>query len=144
MKGFDQPYIISLCEKGEPETGYVTIAEHHELIPFEVKRTFWTYNTPESHTRGNHAHKTTQELLVCVNGSITVETSNTEGNTVSFVLDNPQKALYLPPFVWRTIRYSNGAVLLVMASTVYDKSDYLMNQKKWLAYYTAEKQMAEG
>lgn len=46
----------SISAKGKEEEGYLSIVSDQEL-PFEIKRVFWAYGTPEHEMRGKHAHK---------------------------------------------------------------------------------------
>jgi dTDP-4-dehydrorhamnose 3,5-epimerase-like enzyme len=124
MAALIDPYIIQMNRIGESGIGYISVADHHNL-PFVVKRTFWTYYTPESIVRGRHAHHQTQQLLVAVSGRITVNTEDAKGRIQTFVLDSPDQGLYIPPHVWHTMQYSHSAVQLVLASTEYDENDYI-------------------
>ena len=121
-----EPYLINLASIGDSTLGYVSVAQSPE-IPFIVKRVYWTYYTPNGVTRGHHAHKKLQQLICAVSGSIKFHFENKEGATFDFVLDNPSKAIYVPPGFWRTIELSHNAVLLCIASEEYDESDYIRN-----------------
>ena len=105
-----------------------------EALPFEVGRVFWITNVPEGQKRGNHAHRTCHEALVCLQGSFKVKVDN--GNGVSFVqiLDSPQKGLYIPPMVWCELYdFTPDAVCLCLASGPYDKEGYLATLEAWQA-----------
>jgi hypothetical protein len=121
----DKPHIINFRAIGESTIGFISIAQNNQQIPFEVKRTFWTYFTPESVVRGRHAHYNTQMVLIALSGRIIVYTEMTDGTKETFVLDHPTKGLYMPPFCWHTMQYSHSAVQIVLASTVYDEADYI-------------------
>jgi hypothetical protein len=50
------------------------------------------------------------------------------------LLDRPQLALYLPPRIWATQRdFSSDAVLLVLASEVYDPEEYVKDYQEFVA-----------
>lgn len=123
-KQFLDPYIVAFNKIGEPALGYLSIADDANL-PFKVQRVFWTYHTPESIVRGRHAHHVTEQLLVAVTGRIVVTTDNGKGQVQSFVLDEPNKGVYIPPHVWHTMQYSHTAVQMVLASTPYEATDYI-------------------
>lgn len=125
-----EPYLIEFDKLGAPEIGYLSIAENGKL-PFEVKRVFWTYYTPESVVRGRHAHYKTEQLLIAVTGRIIVTTEDGKGTIKTFVLDEPNKAVYLPPNVWHTMQYSHTAVQMVFASLAYDAADYIRDYEKF-------------
>lgn len=119
------PYEITFQKVGNPTEGYISIAEMAQRIPFMVKRTFWTYYTPEQIVRGRHAHFLTEQVLIAVAGRILLNTELPDGTLSSFVLEHPDKGIYLPPNCWHTMQYSHNAVQLVFASTLYDENDYI-------------------
>ena len=71
---FDVPSI------GESRLGFISIAEHPRSSPFEIKRVYWTYYTPQNVNRGSHAHKKLHQLIFAVAGTITFYTEDREGN----------------------------------------------------------------
>jgi mannose-6-phosphate isomerase-like protein (cupin superfamily) len=124
-KKFAAPYLITFPKVGSSEIGYISIAEISDLLPFEIKRTFWTYFTPESVVRGRHAHYKTEQILVAVSGRIIVNLLSAIGDEKVFVLDRPDIGLYIPPNVWHTMQYNHFAVQMVFTSTIYNESDYI-------------------
>jgi dTDP-4-dehydrorhamnose 3,5-epimerase-like enzyme len=123
---YKEPYIIDFAKLGDSSIGYISVGQNDKL-PFEIKRLFWTYFTPESIVRGRHAHHSTQQILIAVTGRIVVTTEDATGTIQTFVLDNPNHGLYVPPNVWHTMQYSHTAIQGVMASTLYDEKDYIRN-----------------
>jgi dTDP-4-dehydrorhamnose 3,5-epimerase-like enzyme len=120
-----RPHIVTLDSIGSSVEGYITIAEQQKNIPFEIKRVYWTYFTPQNVIRGFHAHYALHQVIFAVSGTIKflVEYKNEE--QIEFILDQPNKGLYLPPDTWREIQFSHTAVLLCLASDVYNESDYI-------------------
>ncbi|MCU0421887.1 MAG: FdtA/QdtA family cupin domain-containing protein [Bacteroidia bacterium] len=131
MKLYQPPHIIDFGKLGESNIGYLSVAENKNL-PFEVERVFWTYYTPESIVRGRHAHHETEQILIAVTGRIIVNTDDGKGNIQTFVLDDPSKAVYLPPNVWHTMQYSHTAIQLVLASKGYEANDYIRDYDEFL------------
>lgn len=123
------PHLIEFPKMGSPEIGYISVVEQNTLVPFEVKRIFWTYYTPESIVRGRHAHHQTEQVLIAVAGRITVTTELSDGTIQIFRLENPNVGLYVPPHAWHTMQYSHSAVQLVLASAVYNEDDYIRDYK---------------
>ena len=122
----NDPYLIHFPKLGAPEIGYISVVEQlQELVPFEVKRVFWTYYTPESIVRGRHAHHATEQLLIAVAGRIIVTTELADGTLQTFRLEDPHVGLYVPPHAWHTMQYSHSSVQLVLASIPYQESDYI-------------------
>lgn len=123
-----KPEIIQFDKIGDDAIGYISIAETNtEIVPFEIKRVYWTYFTPETIPRGHHAHLELHQLIIAVNGVIDFRLEDRDGNKFNFILDHPSKVLYIPPGYWRTIYFKEQAVLLCLASEIYDESDYIRN-----------------
>lgn len=115
------------------EQGALTAIEGTRDIPFEVKRIYYITNVPENARRGFHSHKRLHQVLLCLNGSVTIQVQN--GKIVEeFVLDNPSEGLYIGPNVWREMyNFSPSAVLMVLASEYYDENDYTRDYETYLA-----------
>lgn len=119
------PYIFHYPVHGEQLEGFLFVANGQEHNPFEIKRVFWTKDTPMGVIRGRHAHYTTELVLIAISGIITVNTCDKAGNSDCFALNNPAIGLYLPALCWHEMTYNEGAVQLALANTVYDESDYI-------------------
>ncbi len=119
-----KPHIVTFSKIGNSSLGYISLAEKQQL-PFEVKRLYWTYFTPEDVERGSHAHYDLQQILIAMAGKIIVKTELTDGTVTEFILDSPDKGLYIPGVCWRDMKYSHNAVQLCIASNEYDESDYI-------------------
>ena len=102
---------------------YVACSSSH--VPFPPARVFVTTVAHDSDIRGNHAHSSTAEFLIPLQGTIRVLIS--DGNAAAVVeLDAPDVGLYLPPLVWTCqYAYSPGAKLLVLASEPYQPDGYI-------------------
>lgn len=124
-------YLIDFNSIGSPVIGYISVGQEYENIPFSIKRVYWTYFTPQSVKRGGHANIDKELVLVAVAGKITVKTELLNGEQKTFVLDNPDKGLYMPKLCWHTMEYSHNAVQLVLASTVYSEEDYIRNYETY-------------
>lgn len=119
------PKLISFNKIGNPPEGYISIFQNGQEMPFEVKRCFWTYYTPEEVVRGRHAHYNTEMILIAAAGKIIVHTEMPGGIKAEFTLEKPESGLLIPKLCWHTMQYSHNAVQLVLASTVYEESDYI-------------------
>ena len=126
-----KPHIINFRQIGESGIGYISVAEMSKDIPFEIRRVFWTYFTPQSVTRGRHAHHQTEQVLVAAAGKIIVSTEDVSGGKAEFVLDSPTMGLYLPPNCWHVMQYSHNAVQLALASTPFEEKDYIRDYEEF-------------
>ncbi|RDU22119.1 sugar 3,4-ketoisomerase [Anaerosacchariphilus polymeriproducens] len=107
--------------------GHLTPIEATNDIPFEVKRIYYITNVESNVTRGFHSHKKLHQVLICVNGSVKIRLKiPNDQSTVE--LNDKSEGLYIGPMVWREMYdFSEGAVLLVLASEHYDENDYIRN-----------------
>ena len=124
------PELVYFDRIGDPSLGYLSVAEHDGL-PFDVKRVYWTYFTPESVERGGHAHKKLNQILVAVAGKIVVSTELLTGSKDVFVLESPDVGLFLPTNCWRTMKYSHNAVQMVLCSMTYSEDDYIREYEEF-------------
>jgi acetyltransferase-like isoleucine patch superfamily enzyme len=105
--------------------GALTFAEVPAQVPFEVRRFFLVYDVPSREVRGEHAHRTLHQFLVCVHGACSVMADDGAARR-EFLLDSPALGLYIPPLIWSLqYKHTPDAVLLVLASAPYDAGDYI-------------------
>ena len=110
----------------DDDRGSLSVLEER-AFPFEVKRIFYMYRVPDGAERGGHAHMYEQQCLVTLAGSFALDVSD-GATTETFVLDNPNRALYVPPMRWvRLHRFQPGTVVLVICDTVYDPEHVVSN-----------------
>lgn len=111
--------------------GNLAAGEFPDQVPFQPQRYFVVYGVPSKETRGEHAHKQCHQFLVCVSGSCAVVLD--DGNTRTEIeLNSPTVGLHLPPLVWGIqYKYTSDAVLLVLASDVYDANDYIRDYEQF-------------
>ena len=126
-----EPKIIQFPKIGNSSLGYISLAEN-ETLPFEVRRIYWTYFTPEDVERGGHAHYHLEQILVAVAGKITVNTEMPDGVKLNIILDSPNKGLLIPKLCWRELKYSHNAVQMCIASIEYDEGDYIRDYQDFL------------
>lgn len=107
--------------------GHLTPIESKKDIPFEVKRIYYISQVEKGVTRGFHSHKKLHQILICLNGSLKIRVRNPNEEEV-IELNNTSVGLYIGPLIWREMfDFSEGSVLLVLASEYYDEDDYIRN-----------------
>jgi len=112
--------------------GDLSAGEFERDIPFLPRRYFTVFDVPSEPTRGQHAHRTCHQFLVCLRGrcSIVVDDGT---NRREVTLDSPALGLYMPPMRWGIqYKYSADAVLVVFASHHYDPQDYIRDYDEFL------------
>ena len=114
------------------DAGNITAINNSNEIPFDIKRVYYLYDVPGGESRGGHGHKSLHQLIVAGSGSfdITVDDGRIRR---TFQLNRPNYGLYLPPGLWRELdNFSSGAICLVMASDVFNESDYVRGYRAFL------------
>lgn len=129
------PHLIEFDKIGNSAIGFISVTDNFSNVPFEIKRVYWTYFTPEEVERGRHAHFKTEQILIAVSGKIIVQIEFPGGNCEVYILDKPNLGLYVPPNCWHTMQYSHSSVQLVLSSTLYDEGDYIRDYKTFKKVY---------
>ena len=116
------------------ERGQLVALEEFKDIPFRIKRVYYMYDTGKDVTRGYHAHKSLQQILVCIHGSVKIKLDNGKEQKI-VPLEKPYEGLYVANNMWREMYdFSPGAVLLVLASELYDEDDYIRDYDEFLDF----------
>ncbi len=112
--------------------GNLSFAEYGQYLPFIPKRYFLVYDVDTKEVRGEHAHKTLHQFLVCVNGSCAIVVDDGL-NREEVLLNSLDIGLYIPPKIWAVqYKYSADGILLVLASDVYKPNDYIRNYNEFI------------
>lgn len=117
----------------ESDKGSLIAIEGSGTIPFDIARVYYIYGVGAGDRRGFHAHKDLEQVLVCVNGSVKILVEDGfERDVVE--LGSPDQGLYIGSMVWREMfDFSDGAVLMVLASRKYTPSDYEKDHERFLS-----------
>ena len=101
-------------------------------VPFQPKRMFLVLDVPKGVKRGDHAHYETEQFLICLKGE--VEVLLYDGSEYTSTLLEPMQGLYVPKLIWDSQIFKTGDdVLLVLASTDYDRADYIESESVFKA-----------
>ena len=105
---------VTFPVKGD-ERGRLVIQESlSEIVPFEIRRTFFIFDTTPGTVRGNHAHHKNRQMLICTSGACTISCEMPDGTKSSHRLDWPNKGLLIEGMVWHEMKeFSKDAVLAV-------------------------------
>ncbi|MBE9469355.1 MAG: WxcM-like domain-containing protein [Bacteroidetes bacterium] len=126
--------IIELDKHHSDRKGNISVVENKKTIPFDVKRVYYLYDVPGGESRGSHAHKELNQLIVAASGSFSVTLD--DGNVKrTFTLNRPYQGLYVVPGIWRELDdFSSGSVCMVLASAKYYAGDYIRDYDKFLKF----------
>ena len=124
--------IVDLPRVTDPR-GNLTFIEGDGQVPFDIARVYYLYDVPGGESRGGHAHRDLQQLIVAAAGSFDVIVDDgTE--TARFHLNRSYYGLFVPRLTWRELgNFSSGSVCLVLASQRYDEDDYFRDYDEFLA-----------
>jgi len=115
--------IINLPKISDPR-GNLSVIEGGNQIPFDIKRVYYLYDVPGGSSRAGHGHKELQQLIIAMSGSFDVVVDD-GSQRKKFHLNRSYYGLYIPKAMWREVEnFSSGGVCLVLASTLYDPTDY--------------------
>ena len=114
------------------ERGALNLLESSKELPFTPRRVFWVVGVPRGSERGFHAHRTGNQLLFCLQGSILL-TLKTHAQEETIVLSSEGPGVWMRNMVWGEQTFlTEDAVLLVFASNEFDESDYLRDFEEFL------------
>lgn len=130
----DDCKIIKLDKHHSDRKGNLSVVQNGVTLPFDVKRVYYLYDVPGGESRGSHAHRDLEQLIIAASGSFTVTLDDGKSKR-SFFLNRPYQGLYVKPGLWRDLEdFSSGAVCMVLASEVYQKEDYIRDYQEFLKY----------
>ena len=123
--------IVEFKDLGD-ERGKLVVIEGNDSIPFDIKRVFYIYGSDPDVVRGQHANKESEFVLINVAGQSKVRITN--GHEEFIVeLNRPMMGVYIPKMVWKDMYdFSQDSVLLVLASTHYDGSEYIRDYDQYI------------
>lgn len=123
---------IELPKISDPR-GNLTFVEGGNHIPFEIKRVYYLYDVPGGAERGGHAHKGLHQLIIAMSGSFDVVLD--DGKEKKRIhMNRSYNGLYVCPMIWRELdNFSSGSVCMVLASNIYEESDYYHDYNEYMS-----------
>ena len=132
MHNMNKVQMLEFPQHGD-DRGHLVIVEGAIDIPFEIKRAFYIYGSDSDVVRGQHANRESEFVLINVAGTSKVKVKDGEGNEAIFCLNRPHTGIYLPTMVWKDMYdFSPDSVLLVLASTHYNASEYIRSYDEFV------------
>jgi len=109
----------------EDRLGKIVVYNNFSDLPFMPKRFFTVTNNEANVIRGAHAHKSCEQVLFAIQG--TIELQIDDGKTIHKILMNSSsQAIYIPIMLWSEQTYlSNNSILGVFASEPYNETEYI-------------------
>lgn len=116
------------------ERGQLVALEEFKDIPFRIKRVYYMYDTKAGIVRGKHAHKKLEQILICIHGSCKIRLDNGRESKM-IPLEKPYEGVYVGANMWREMYdFSPDAVLMVLASELYEEADYIRDYDEFLFF----------
>lgn len=107
------------------DRGNLTFVEANRHVPFRISRVYWIYDVPGGESRGSHAYRQLEEVIVALSGSFEVFLNDGMAQK-TITLNRAYYGLYVPTMIWRRMQhFSTNAVALVLASLPYSAEDYI-------------------
>jgi len=118
--------------------GSLISLESQKNIPFEIKRVYYIFGTLPGVSRGFHAHKALEQIIVCISGSCRfVLDDGVKKEEV--VLNSPEKSVLIKSMIWREMHdFSTDCIILVLASDYYDEGDYIRDYQDFIQLRSAK------
>ena len=130
--------MLEFTERGD-DRGHLVICEGGIDIPFDIKRIFYIYGSDSEVVRGKHANRNSEFVLINVAGTSKVRVKDGKGNETVYSLNRPHTGVYLPKMVWKDMyEFSEDSVLLCLASTHYDASEYIRDYDEFVEIMNKE------
>ncbi len=130
INSFSKPHVFNLPGHSN-HSGQLTFFEGNEQFPFPIHRSFWIRNVANGEKRGVHAHRQENQVLVAVNGKVTVSLTDISGESFIFDLISPEEALYIPAMIWSEVVFGQDAILLGLSDRAFDENDYIRDKKEF-------------
>jgi len=119
----DDVLLFRMKQLIEPN-GTLMPVELNDEIPFEVKRTFFVTDVPDTNPRGMHSHYQAKQLIICLRGSIDVKLHDGKNEKIYEVTQG--ESIYIPNLIWDEQVYnSKDTILVSLCSTHYNTEDYI-------------------
>lgn len=129
IKALDFPKVV------DPR-GNLTFIQFPQQIPFKIRRAFWTYDVPGGETRGGHAYKSQEEIIIALSGSFDVVITDKTRKKKKISLNRSYYGLYLPPNTWRHMEnFSTNSLGLHLCGSVFSEDDYIRDFDRFLETY---------
>lgn len=130
--------IIPLQAHGDDRGSLIALEEENN-IPFEIKRVYYMFNTKDGVRRGLHAHRKLKQVAIAVRGSCRFVLDD-GSERVEILLDNPGQGILIDSCMWREMYdFSKDCVLMVLADSHYDESDYIRDYDEFIKIVNEEK-----
>lgn len=112
--------------------GKLVAIEALKDIPFEIRRVYYIFDTLPNESRGFHAHKTLEQIIIAMDGACRFVLDDGT-NREEVLLNRPDVGLYIGKNMWREMHdFSYGCKLVVLASEHFDEKEYIRTYEEFI------------
>lgn len=123
--------LINFKQLSDDRGGLIAI-EQLKDVPFEIKRIYYIFDVTDGARRGFHSHKNLQQAMFCPHGSCKILLDDGV-EKIEVLLNSPEKGLLIKSNIWREMYdFSEGTVLMVLASDYYSEDDYIRDYTEFI------------
>ena len=127
----NKSYLIQFPKITDPR-GNLSVIEEMSHTPFIIKRVYWVYDVPGGETRGGHAYRENEEVIVALSGSFDVLLDDGKGGRQQISLNRSYYGLFVPKGTWRELtNFSTNSLALILSSTEYTTEDYIRDYEQF-------------
>ena len=118
--------------KIQNRAGNITPIQNNIESPFAIKRVYYLYDVPGGESRGAHAHKELEQLIIAASGSFDVVLFDGKEEK-KYTLNRSYYGLYVPKMLWRSMEnFSTNALAFVASDSLYDEKDYIREKELFI------------
>lgn len=133
LKSLEDVKMIHFPRYGVPDHELRVFQVEDEGVPFEIMRVF-TVQASTGEIRGKHAHRSCNQIMVCLVGRCEVVCSDSNLRK-SFKLDASTGGLWVPPGIWAEQAYlDDPSLLMVLCDRLFEEDDYFRDFQAYRAY----------
>lgn len=112
--------------------GKLVSLESMKNVPFEIRRMYYMFDTLPNESRGFHAHKELEQIIIAMDGACRFVLDDGH-EKASVLLNRPDVGLYIGKNMWREMHdFSYGCKLVILASEYYDEQEYIRDYDEFI------------
>jgi len=123
------------CKTILDDRGRLVVVESNELGIKHFERLYCIVFEQQGVTRGHHAHKALQQVLIVLNGAVSIMLDDGKRRETLEITAESNARLKISKPTWREITaLQDNTILAVIADMPYREDDYLRNYDDFIAY----------
>ena len=117
--------------EGKRDSRGVLYPFEFKKLNFEPKRMFFIKDVPEGDIRGEHAHKETDQIIFCLQGSVEISLFDGVEKETHILMEGDY--VFEKRMTWTTLKFVKPeSILMVTSSKGYDPEDYIRDYSTFI------------